>query len=107
MIVARILGWILVVAALAVAAMGLALRLGGQNFAMVAGQLWYQLDEPSLSRTQDIAQSIHPALWAHVVLPLLQESTRDALLISFIVPFTLGVALIVLCRRRNKRRRFN
>ena len=56
------------------AAAGIALWIDGQNFALVAGQLWYQLDSESLNETQLVIQHyLHPALWDHLLLPLLQK----------------------------------
>jgi len=107
MVVARVLGWLLIAAALVVAAAALALWLGGQNFALVAGQLWYQLDSESLNLTQVLVQRyLHPALWDYVLLPLLQKPAYQALSIAFLCPFVLGIVLVVVFRRRERRRRF-
>ncbi len=108
MIVARILGWILVAVALVVAGVALALWLSGQNFALVAGQLWYQFHPSSLNLTQAIVQRyIHPALWDYVLLPILQEPAYKALSIAFLVPFLLGIVFLIVGRKRERRRRFS
>jgi hypothetical protein len=108
MIIARILGWILIAAALIVAAAGIALWIDGQNFALVAGQLWYQIDSDSLNETQLVIQRyLHPVLWDHLLLPLLQKPAYQAVPLAFLVPFALGLALVIGFRRRERRRRFN
>lgn len=108
MIVARILGWILVVLALTVAGIALALWLSGQNFAAVAGQIWYQFNPGSLNHTQAFIQRyIHPALWDYGLLPLLQQPAYKALAIAFLSPFLLGIALLIFGRKRDRRRRFS
>jgi hypothetical protein len=104
MIVARILGWIFVAAALAIAGTALALWLSGQNFALVAGQLWYQLSPGSLKFIQNILPGF---LWNHGLLPLLQGPVYQALGFGFLGFFLAGVALVALFRRRDRRRRFN
>ena len=107
MIVARILGWILIVLALTVAGIALALWLSGQNFAAVAGQIWYQFHPESLNLTQAIVQRyIHPAVWDYGLLPLLQLPAYKALAIAFLAPFLVGIALLILGRKRDRRRRF-
>ena len=107
MIIGRILGWLFIAAALVVAAIALALWLEGQNFALVAGQLWYQIDVDSLNLTQVVVQRyLHPALWDYVLLPLLQRPAYQAIPIAFVVPFSIGVALLVIFRKRERRRRF-
>ena len=107
MIIARILGWLFIAAALVVAATGLALWLQGQNFALVAGQLWYQMDVGSLNLAQVIVQRyLHPALWDYVLLPLLQRPAYQAIPIAFAVPFAIGILLLIVFRRRDRRRRF-
>jgi len=107
MVIARILGWILVAAALLVAGLALALWLGNQNFSLVAGQIWYQLDQGSLNFIQTLLQRhLHPALWDYVLLPLLQRPAYEAIPIAFLSPLLLGLALLVIFRRRDHRRRF-
>ena len=106
MIVARILGWILIVAAVVVAGVAFALWLSGHNFALLAGQLWYQMSPDSLRVTQSILLGIHPFLWDGILLPLLQRPVYQAVAISFFVPFVIGLVLVSVFRRRNRRRRF-
>lgn len=106
MIIARILGWILIVAAIVVAGVALALWLSGFNFAVVAGQLWFQTSPDSLRATQDLLLAIHPVLWDYGLLPLLQRPVYQALTISFFAPFLLGLILVVAFKRRKRRRRF-
>jgi hypothetical protein len=108
MVIARILGWILIAVALFVAAVAFALWFGNQNFALVAGQLWYQLDPQSLNLTQVIVQRyLHPALWDYVLLPLLQKPAYQAFPIAFLSPFVLGLVIVLAFRRRERRRRFS
>ena len=107
MIVARILGWILIAAAVVVAGVAFALWLSGHNFALVAGQLWYQMSPDSLRATQALLQAIHPTLWDYGLLPLLQRPVYQALTISFFAPFILGLILVFAFRQRKRRRRFS
>lgn len=107
MIVARILGWILVAAAIVVAGIAFALWLSGQNFALLAGQIWYQTSPESLSTTQSVLQAIHPALWDYGLLPLLNRPLYQAITISFFTSFILGLILVFAFRRRRRRRRFS
>ena len=107
MIVARILGWILVAAAIVAAGVAFALWVSGHNFALVAGQLWYQMSPESLRTTQSLLQAIHPALWDYGLLPLLQSPVYQALSISFFTPFVIGLVLLFAFRNRKRRRRFS
>jgi hypothetical protein len=108
MVIARILGWILIAVALLVAGLALALWLGNQNFSLVVGQIWYQLDQGSLTFAQTLLQRrLHPALWDYMLLPLLQKPAYEAVPIAFLVPFLLGLVLLVAFRKRDRRRRFS
>jgi len=109
MIAARILGWILLVAALAIAVTGLVLWIEGQNFAQLAGTLWCGLDDCESLRSVQLAlqRYLHPALWTYGLLPLLNKPAYQALFISVLSPAVIGIALLVLGRKRDRRRRFS
>ena len=107
MIVARILGWVFIVTAIVVAGVAFALWLSGHNFALVAGQLWYSMSPDSLRTLQSVLLGIYPFLWDGIMLPLLQRPVYQAVAIAFFVPFVLGLILVSIFRRRQRRRRFN
>ena len=107
MIVARILGWIFIVTAVVVAGVAFALWLSGHNFALVAGQLWYSMSPDSLRTLQSVLLGIYPFLWDGIMLPLLQRPVYQAVAIAFFVPFVLGIVLLSVFRRRQRRRRFS
>ena len=102
---ACIVGWLLVLAGLAVAVWEF-LRddeTGAAHF-LPAGQVWYQLDAPSLNLVQAVVERyLWPPLWDPVVLGLLQVPA----LVLFALP---GAVLAILCHRRRpwrrKKRRF-
>jgi uncharacterized membrane protein YwaF len=108
MIAARILGWILLVAALAIAVTGVVLWIEGQNFAQLAGTLWCGLDDCESLRTVQLGLQhyLHPALWTYGLLPLLNKPAYQALLFAVLIPAIIGIALLVLGRKRDHRRRF-
>ncbi len=95
-----ILGWLFILAALAVAlwevlardeAAGLQLR--------PAGELWYRIDVASLNLVQAVIERyVWPPLWDPVLSSLLH-------LPAVVVPAVPGLVLVVLCHRRSKRKR--
>jgi hypothetical protein len=108
MVIARILGWLSIAAAIAVAALGLALWLTGQDLGQAAGRLWHDLDPASLNEIQAVIQRyIHPGLWDHVLVPVLGWPAYRVLALSFPVPFVLGGLLVVLFKKREKKRFFS
>lgn len=96
----RILGWLLVAAAIAAVGAELlaSLEAGGWR-PLALGELWYRLDAPSLNLAQAVIQRyLLPALWDPVIATVL---TWPAWLVAG-VP---GLVLLFLTRRRNRRRR--
>ena len=95
MIVGRLIGWVIVLAGLAVLGRDLlAWRDMGQFAPIVLGQLWYDLHPTSLQLFQPAVQRyLHPALWDDVIQPVL-------LLWAAPVLIALGLLLALLFRRR-------
>lgn len=100
MIVGRILGWLLILGALLVAASEAYTWLDQGSYHIVkAGELWYRESPGTLNLSQAIVQRyIYPPLWDDVVVPMLLAPAW----LVFGVP---GILLLILCRRRNRRRR--
>ena len=99
-IMACILGWLFVLAALAVAVWEV---LSPDEKAGVqlrpAGELWYRLDVASLNLVQAVIERyIWPPLWDPVLSSLLH-------LPALVVPAVPGLVLAVLCHTRAKRKR--
>ena len=108
MIVARVLGWLLMAAAVAVAALGFALRLTGHALGQAAGQIWYNLHPGSLNLIQAVIQrQIYAGLWDHVLVPILERPTYLVLALSFLVCFVLGGLLPILVKKPEKKRFFS
>ena len=101
MIVGRILGWLFVLAGLAVLTRDVIGWLDTGRFApIVLGQLWFDLHSPSLNLVQAVIQRyIHPAVWDWGVTPLL-------FCWAFAVFLVIGAVLVLLFRSRGRRRRF-
>lgn len=99
MIVLRLLGWLLLLAALAVAVHdGLAIVQDGQWRLLAAGELWFDIDPASLNLAQAaVERHIDPAAWGRFIRPVL---LAPALLVLGLP----GLLLVVLARRRRPRR---
>jgi hypothetical protein len=107
MIIGRLLGWILLLAGLFILARDLILLeagfdlfagLGTHGAPIVLGELWYAVHPASLQLLQPaIQRHIHPALWDSVVQPIL-------LCWAWAIFSGLGIALLVVFRRRGNRR---
>jgi hypothetical protein len=100
-IAGRVLGWLLLVGAMVVAARDI-LRLveTGSYAAIVVGELWFDLHPGSLNVAQAVVQRyLHPALWDSGLVWLL----RSPVWLVFAVP---GLVLTVLCRPRKRRHFF-
>lgn len=98
--VACILGWFFMLAALAVALWEILGRDPDKGLQFrPAGELWYRMDAGSLGLVQVVIERyIWPPLWDPVLSSLLQ-------LPAIVVPAMPGLALLVLCHTRVKRRR--
>ena len=101
MIILRVIGWLLILAALVL--------LGRDCYGWfatghwkpaLAGDVWHSLSPGSLALLQPaIERHIWPPLWHHVVLPILIQP-------AWLVLGVLGLVLAIIPRRARKRRRF-
>ncbi len=99
-IVGCILGWFFMLAALAVALWEILGRDPDKGFQFrPAGELWKRIDVDSLGLVQVVIERyLWPPLWDPVLFSLL-------LLPAIVVPAVPGLAFLVLCHARVKRRR--
>ncbi len=103
MIIGRILGRILILAALAIGGLGLWLWVAGADMTAVAGELWFERSAASLNRTQSIVQRyLHPALWDAAFVPLLKRPAYEAFGIGFVVLYVTGALTTRLFRSRRR-----
>jgi len=95
-----ILGWVLILSALLVAADETYRWLDEGSYRIIAtGKLWYDLSPSSLNLVQAVVQRhILPALWDDLVRPLL-------LLPAWLVLGLSGLLIVVLRRKRRRRKR--
>ena len=98
MLFRRILGWLLVLGALAIAAAELYAWSGQSDYHIIAaGELWYKGSPNSLNLVQAVVQRrLHPALWDDVLRPIL-------LLPAWAVLAVPGFLLLFSARRRRRR----
>jgi hypothetical protein len=100
MIIGRIIGWLLVLAALVVLVADLIARLDTGHFApTAAGQLWFEISPSTLELAQAGVQR-HLVTWLWD--PVMQTVLLWPAALVLGVP---GVALLWACRRRDRRRR--
>ena len=99
MIAGRVIGWIIVLAGLSVLIRDAIAWLDTRIWApIVLGQLWYEIDRPSLNFAQAVIQRhVSPVLWDPVIVDIL-------LCWAFAVLIVLGAA-ILLAFGKNPRRR--
>ncbi|MBS29351.1 MAG: hypothetical protein CL566_10600 [Alphaproteobacteria bacterium] len=73
MIVGRVIGWIFLIAAVAVLVRDISAWLGTGDFVMItAGELWFTLDNGSLNLVQAVTQRyVLPSLWDPVIVTIL------------------------------------
>ena len=100
MIVGRLIGWLLVIAALTTVGHDIwGLSDTGHFQVSTLGQLWAEIHRGGLSLPQPTVQRSVPAwLWDWLISPLLQAPA----VLTLVIP---GALLIWLCRRRDRRRR--
>ncbi len=98
MIVGRIAGWLLLLGAVTgVAVEAIRWWRDGAYAAAALGELWYSLHGNSLvGFGAFVEKSVSPALWQHVLIPLLSWPAWAVLGLP-------AVALIFFCRRRRRR----
>ena len=100
----RLIGWLLVLAALASLVYDL-LRVaqGGAYRPAPLGQIWYTLDPGSLNLSQAVIERyVWPPLWDPVILWVLQQPA----VLDFLLPGVLLVLLTSRSRRRFGKRRW-
>src|ERR1700747_1428961 len=95
--VARLIGWILFLAGLAVLARDAFVWIDTGRWAPIAlGQLWYDFSPSSLNLVQAVVQRyIHPFLWDPIILSVL-------LCWAFAVFMALGLLILALSTRRRR-----
>jgi hypothetical protein len=100
MFIGRIIGWLLVLAALVVLVADLIARLDTGHFALTAlGELWYRISPNSLLLAQPAVQRhLAPWLWDPVIQTVLLWPASLVLAVP-------GLALLWACRKRDRRRR--
>jgi hypothetical protein len=99
MIVGRIIGWIVFIAALPVLATDVLLWLESGYWAPIAlGQLWYNLSPSSLYLTQAVVENLSVYAWDPVMTTILRCWAYLALM-------TLGI-LMMMCFRERRRPAF-
>src|SRR6201984_2027893 len=96
--VARLIGWILFLAGLAVLARDAFVWIETKHWAPIAlGQLWYDLSPSSLNLVQAVVQRyIHPFLWDPIIVTIL-------LWWGFAVLMVLGLLILAVSGRRAQR----
>ena len=106
MIVGRVLGWILILLALAIVAWDAWLLIADRAFAgETAGAFWYRMSPEGPNTWQSLIQRyVSPALWDDVVVPvLLWPAPLGLLLLAGVLGFFGGILAIVFRRRRRRR----
>ncbi len=100
MIVGRVIGWVLLIAALAALAYDAVASLRGGGFTLhAAGELWYMLNPDTLNMLQaGIQRRVWPYLWDPIIVTIL-------LWPAWLVLGVPGALLVWLCRQRSGRRR--
>jgi len=98
MIVGRIIGWILVTAAVAIFARDILASIDTGSLAMMsAGELWFRIDNGSLNLAQAVTQRyLFPSLWDPVIVTVLIWPATAVLGVP-------GMILARLCRRRPRK----
>jgi hypothetical protein len=99
MVVGRVIGWLLVLAGLAVLASDfIAWAASGEFHLMALGELWYRLSPSTLQLAQPaIQRHLYPALWDPVIVTVLLWWAAPTLLV-------LGFLLVIVFRKRRVRR---
>ena len=102
MIVGRIAGWLITLAAVLILGAELVgfVRTGAYKI-ISGGELWYDIDRASLNFLQAVIQRyLHPTIWDPVLTAVLRAPAW--------VPFgVLGMGISWLCRKRRPKRRNN
>lgn len=98
--IGRLIGWIILLAGLAVLARDVLAWIDTKHWAPIAlGQLWFDLDRSSLNLVQAVVQRyIHPFLWDPIIVTIL-------LCWAFAVLTALGLLILAVSGRRTRRLR--
>ncbi len=98
MIVGRVIGWLVVLAGLAVLARDVTVRIDTGRWAPIAlGQLWYELNRSSLNLVQAVIQRyVSPFLWNPIIVSILLCWTFAVLLLAG------GLTLAIFRKRRRR-----
>ena len=106
MIVGRVLGWILILLALAVLAWDGWLLVADRTFASeTAGAFWFRMSPEGPNTWQAVIQRyVSPALWDDVFVPVLLWPAPLGLLLLSAILGGLGALLAAIFRRRRRRR---
>ena len=109
MIVGRVLGWILILLALAVLAWDAWLLVADRMFAReTTGAFWFRMSPEGPNTWQAVIQRyVSPALWDDVFVPVLLWPAPLGLLLVAVVLGGLGILLAAVFRRRRRRRLMN
>jgi hypothetical protein len=101
MVVGRFLGWLIIIAGLAVLARDVIAGIETGVWAPIAlGQLWFDIDRSSLNLAQAVVQRyISPVLWDPVIVWVLYRW-------AFAIFLILGAIFLSVFRRRARPRRF-
>ena len=101
------IGWIFILLGVVALGVGVWVWFGGHDPMLAAGQLWFNIDSPSLNTTQAVIQRyLHSEIWDRVFVPLLLRPAWQAIAIVAAVAFVIGV-LLVLAGRPRQRYGFN
>lgn len=97
-IIGRIIGWILVIAAVAVFARDILASIDSGSLALMStGELWFRLDNGSLNLVQAVIQRyVFPSLWDPVIVTILIWPATIVLGVP-------GMILVRLCRKRPRK----
>ena len=99
MIVGRLIGWIILLAGVAVLARELRGWIKAGHWAPTAlGTFWYELDRSSLNLVQAVIERyVHPFLWSPIIVSILRCW-------AFAVLMVLGVLILAVFAKRRERR---
>lgn len=101
MIICRFFGWLLVLTGLGVAIWEIWLFFQTGKFANHSlGQIWFMLDSESLNLVQaGIQRNLFPELWDPGLVTILEIP-------AWALPAFLGLIVLIICRKREKKRSF-
>ena len=99
----RWFGWIFLALGIATLGLGAWLWFGGYDTMLAAGQLWFDIDSPSLNTTQAVIQRyVYAGLWDQIFVPLLQRPAWQAIAIVAAGIFVLAALFLAIGRTRHR-----